>query len=227
MNVWVISQRTFFLLSKYRITTLVLCHCLRRNDYSYIMESLYEFNCLPNLTVFSIAYAYAKILDSKLFTHFPKLKRWCLTRTEFPTIEPNVFANEKHLTCLELSGNSLEALSADSFLGLEDLKELSLLYSPCLKNIDPETFSLLSKLSTLDIGQITALKAIESDMLAHLTNLKVLNLRQCSIEKIDLDALSYLVNLEELNISLNKIRDFDLHSLLPKCKVTNFQYFNQ
>lgn len=142
---------------------------------------------------------------------------------------PDMFAKFEKLVKLSIQNNNLESIDSEVFRGLAYLEQLDLSHNQ-VKNLDPDMFRFLPSLTHLKMDSM-GLIIDERRLFSHLTKLKnltllfndklgpklpagvfesmteleVLDLSYCNLEKIDLDALKGLGKLRELVLAGNRL----------------------
>ncbi|KAG0719581.1 Leucine-rich repeat-containing G-protein coupled receptor 4 [Chionoecetes opilio] len=133
--------------------------------------------------------------------------------TEVPSA---CWAEHPHATQVFLDYNNIEAVPRAGFVGLDDLRTLSLKHN-AITAIDEEALTGLSSLEFLDLSA-NKLKSPPSQVW-QLTGLTHLYLGDNSFTDAETFTISNLVNLEVLDLHLNHLREIPHDSLQPLTKL--------
>jgi len=114
----------------------------------------------------------------------------------------NIFAYNKNLRKLYISGISSKSLNKQSFNGLI-LTELHLRYCE-ITDLDEELFNGLVNLNVLDLCR-NKIMSLPDDIFKNLTNLKYLDLQSNQISELPVSLFNSLVSLESLHLDYNEI----------------------
>ena len=124
---------------------------------------------------------------------------------EINFIESEAFSYLQSLTSLNLNNNNIKQISKNAFDNLKKLSNLE------LENAFDISNSNLNTLEWVDFKII----------FSKITNLNILNLRNCGINKIEAFTFQHLTNLSILNLDFNplkELKDMKAFSGLNKVK---------
>lgn len=148
--------------------------------------------------------ALTSVPDPVIFQAMPSLAELFLGMNTLQTIQSAAFQDLKGLTRLELKGASLQNISHDSFLGLEELRVLDLSDNR-LARIPSVGLSHLVRLEQLSLGQ-NDFEVISEAAFVGLKQLKRLDINGAlRLKRVMAGALAANANLEYLNLSSNKM----------------------
>ena len=136
-----------------------------------------------------------------------KLSENKLTRLQMP---PNLF----QLTDLNMAGNQVVKIEADSLLGLDSLTHLNL-QDNLLQNIHSATFRNASSILVLDLSNNQLMEVPES--LKYLSNLQTLDIGKNFISDISDSPLAVMEGLWRLQLPGNQIRNIS-HSVFSNLR---------
>ena len=144
---------------------------------------------------------------------FEKYNLSCLNLNELNinSIEPYTFDSFKRLNVLRIEGNKIRNLNKDTFIGLDNLKELYLNFYE-IELIDPYSFFYLKKLRVLEL-QNNKIKKLEKDIFIGLNNLYFLNLNNNQIELAEYKMFTHMNQLNEICLANNEIDNNNYFSL--------------
>ncbi|XP_030570398.1 leucine-rich repeats and immunoglobulin-like domains protein 1 [Drosophila novamexicana] len=148
--------------------------------------------------------ALTSVPDPVIFQAMPSLAELFLGMNSLLTIQSAAFQDLKGLTRLELKGASLQNISHDSFLGLEELRVLDLSDNR-LPRIPSVGLSHLVRLEQLSLGQ-NDFELISEGAFVGLKQLKRLDINGAlKLKRVMTGAFAANGNLEYLNLSSNKM----------------------
>ncbi|XP_062132258.1 leucine-rich repeat neuronal protein 3 [Drosophila sulfurigaster albostrigata] len=148
--------------------------------------------------------ALTSVPDPVIFQAMPSLAELFLGMNSLMTIQSGAFQDLKGLTRLELKGASLQNISHDSFLGLEELRVLDLSDNR-LARIPSVGLSHLVRLEQLSLGQ-NDFELISEGAFVGLKQLKRLDINGAlKLKRVMTGAFAANANLEYLNLSSNKM----------------------
>ncbi|CAD5123495.1 DgyrCDS11838 [Dimorphilus gyrociliatus] len=140
----------------------------------------------------------------KDFYTFPFLTKLNLSHSNIHFLEEYSFTKTPNLFSLDLSWNSIERLSSNTFRGLGRLQELVLTGNRNLRIIDPYSFNGLNSLPNLYLSGLN-IEKLPDNSFQGLNSLKVLDLANNRLESIFDNSFFGLSNLQELDLSDNDI----------------------
>ena len=126
-----------------------------------------------------------------------------LTNQQITTLDSSYFEGLNNISELKFEGNDIESIEPMAFIGLSNLKKLTLFFNQ-LNSIHPENFSGLHSLQELSVTGDPITK-IDADIFLRLSNLQKLNLNYNQIVSINSSAFKGLAYLQELNLNNNQI----------------------
>ncbi|GIY78727.1 g-protein coupled receptor GRL101 [Caerostris darwini] len=141
------------------------------------------------------------------FSKFWTLGELILQYNYLTTLPPKRFRHLINLYKLDLSHNRLTFIAASAFAGLTNVRLLILENNPTITEIEPEAFSGLSNLPTLNLTGIS-LKVLKKSTFNGMSSLRTLNLENDNIAKVESGAFVGLHSVTVLDIKGNDIVDF-------------------
>ncbi|XP_012535517.1 toll-like receptor 6 [Monomorium pharaonis] len=177
----------------------------KTNDTSTSEESTGATEILPNLV--SFACMSCSLVSFNMSWHgFERLKTLYLVNNKLPRVQ-NVLMirtmNLSELTYLDLSGNLLSDLSADSFRTLVGLVQLHL-NDNNIVTVDENAFRGLDRLEFLELTH-NKLTDLPDRVFTPLYSLQKLNLRRNQLQVLGVRWFENLDKLRELNLSRNRL----------------------
>jgi Leucine-rich repeat (LRR) protein len=176
-----------------------------------LSSSSIQFDTFEGLSQLAeLSLSSAKVTDIGVNSFFPineTLKKLDLRHNELTRLDSGAFNWLQNLESLQLSGNRLMRIEADTFIYLTSLKFLDL--SDChLASLDLQAFYGLKSLERLNLSE-NRISSIEPDTFASLVNLDFLDLSSNQIKKISPSSFHGLVQLIKLNLRANSIESIE------------------
>lgn len=162
------------------------------------------FNGLVNLKKLTITHTLVTRIGSNTFNGLHKLQTLILNSNLITTIEGDSFKMLPYLELLQIWDNKIKCVHIDSFDGLSNLKIFDFEFQS-----DSFSFNHIEKIEILNLKSYE----LNKESLKNLSQLKFLNIRDCSIRSFDF--LNYFPKLEYLDTSIQDelIRTFEALNL--------------
>lgn len=204
---------------------------LENNQLSSLPVGVFSY--MNNLLDLNLAGNQLEVFPKYIFINNINLQRISLARNRFKAFESELFKTQKHLSCLDLSGNILQDLTLD-FPTLEsvlvndcDLRKL-VTYG-IVKELEVRNNSLRElphivnavNVTSLDLS-LNPLGSLQGHPFRRFTNLLRLNLSNTNLHEIAEGVFKKQTKLTTLDISANSL--FNL-KLIVFDSLKNLQYF--
>ena len=171
------------------------------------------FDIFINLQIVEIENVGLQFFNEYSFTNAAKLKKFTSFRNKVKRIGAQGFVGAgKNLEELYLSTNTIEEIDVDAFIGLEKLKELSILDN-LFDSIVPGTFRELKRLEILNLGY-NKLTELSNDLFSGLENLKELYLFWNKFTALGAETFKTLPSLELLYFHSNPLETIHPNAFL-------------
>uniref|UniRef100_T1GKB0 LRRCT domain-containing protein n=1 Tax=Megaselia scalaris TaxID=36166 RepID=T1GKB0_MEGSC len=187
---------------------------LQLNHNNIVEIHLKSFQNLENITILRLNDNKLRRIDKSLLVDMKKLEKIYLSNNEISEIEKDAFTTIRYLRFLDLSRNRLKHIRKEFFVNLVELEEL-IMAENYIDTIDSFSFRALKKLKVLDLSG-NRLVSITKDIFQFqndLSSLTQLNLRNCSLQRIEANSFKSLTNLNDINLEENHLKAMDVQSL--------------
>ncbi|XP_076446400.1 uncharacterized protein LOC143283894 [Babylonia areolata] len=152
------------------VHTILLCN-------NYLTDIMGAFHGLQQLSALDLSYNRLDALENDTFADLQQLSSLQLSFNNISNISPTVFTFSAVLKRLDLQGNSLEQLQGGLFDNLSSLQHLDLSQMPYLQWISCDALESVVSLRFLNVSHNPQLSFLPPQLLAHLPQLSVLDLR--------------------------------------------------
>ncbi|XP_063400435.1 protein artichoke-like [Mytilus trossulus] len=183
---------------------------LSTNDLSEIRSSY--LNDLDSLSELFLSNNKVVQIKNGTFDFIRYLKKLDLSRNDISIIETGSFSSMRQLQILDLSYNKMLKFKKGIAYGIENLEEIHL-DNNFISGIDDGAFMTsnverLSKMKLLNLEQ-NNIKKIDAKTLKGMPRLNTLRLGNNNIRKIHPQAMATFIYLETLTLNNNKLRDLN------------------
>ncbi|XP_022900330.2 chondroadherin [Onthophagus taurus] len=177
---------------------------LEGNNFRVIDDqTALAFANIPKLAVLNLAFNRLTDVSTNVLTNFPELTDLNLSNNDLDFM-PLSLSLLKKLEVLILDNNPIRFLDEPSFLGLDDLLEVSAKNLTELTHIKTNTFAPCKKLQKLDLSHNVKLETIEAQAFLKSEKLKELHLTNTKINTLTVDILNW-GELNVLELSHNQL----------------------
>jgi Leucine-rich repeat (LRR) protein len=172
---------------------------LSSNKLTHLNEA--SFKGLKNLTQLNLSYNELTEINEETFEDFCNLDKLYLDGNQLIDIRFGFnIQSLQQLKCLNLIGNKLEKFE----INLRNLEELNLNFNRTLTRLRPGAYENLSNLKRLDLCDCS-LKVVDANTFEGLFRLENLYLARNCLENIGVGTFDLMENLKILNISKNRL----------------------
>jgi Leucine-rich repeat (LRR) protein len=155
-------------------------------------------------------------IEHGAFEEFSELRAIKITKCKIKSLDKECFVNRENqvntavwdfdtINLIDLSGNQLSKLDADTFLYAKKLTELNL-SGNLIEKLGKKTFQSLKSLVKLSLHE-NKLTSLDAELFKGLIRLKTIDLGNNKIRSIPELAFKDLLNLSHLDMSNNSIRE--------------------
>ncbi|XP_012235817.2 protein toll isoform X1 [Linepithema humile] len=163
-------------------------------------------------------------LEKRHLNDFENLKGLVLSNNNISDVKPNLLANLRNLTYLNLLSNNLHLRTAGFFDYTPELQTIEL-GDNNLKLIPPGTFDKLKNLTFLNLWK-ARLTELQRGVFDGLVALKSLDLHWNYLTTLPKDVFAKLENLEVLNLFGNNFTDLPKHLLRNNMRLHTIKLFD-
>ncbi|CAG9787161.1 unnamed protein product [Diatraea saccharalis] len=163
------------------------------------------FKPLERLETLEISHNHMTNISSNLFSHLSFLRKLSLWQSNVTWFSKDFFTGVDVLEELDLSSNGLNELPGSIFKPLKKLKKLTL-FSNKFSSLPQNLFKNNIELETVVIlNNDVKLKQLPKHMFGNLTNLKVIYIQRCGLEKIPYDVFADSPSITNISLAYNDI----------------------
>ncbi|XP_061181850.1 protein artichoke-like [Saccostrea echinata] len=177
-----------------------------------------SFHQLRHIQELDLSHNKLRKIEKDLVLGMEELREINLEHNFISDIEGEAFKTATDLlsskvSVLDLQGNDLRKIGAESFKGLPQLKSLDMGNNK-LRRVHSMAFASLGNLRKLTLSN-NKLKNVNNGLFSNLVRLQELDLSTNKFQSVPSNAFSGLVDLEDLNIAHNSIHDLSDNALRP------------
>ncbi|XP_023950342.1 toll-like receptor 3 [Bicyclus anynana] len=197
-----------------------LSHDLRYLNLSYnLIENITESAFYSLKILLKLDLSQNNLIDMEFNTSdLIQLKEYYLQNNFIKKVTPNMFKNMKSLVKLDLSQNKIRDVEVNSFIELENLKDLNISSNHFVNSLTMNLFQGLSRVITLDLSNTRSSTSL-NESFSGMTSLVNLNLSHSQLETIEYETFKNTGSMEVIDLSYNYLENFAINtSCIPLLK---------